>query len=51
MTHARYGNTVSASVPLAMSLAVDEGRLVRGAHVLVVVGSAGLTAGLASFTY
>jgi 3-oxoacyl-[acyl-carrier-protein] synthase III len=51
MTHGRFGNTVSASVPLAMSLAADEGRLGRGAHVLVVVGSAGLTAGLAAFTY
>ncbi len=29
-THERYGNTVSASVPLGMSLALEEGRLKRG---------------------
>lgn len=49
--HTQYGNTVSASVPLAMSLATQAGRLDRGGKVLVVIGSAGLTVGLATFTY
>jgi 3-oxoacyl-[acyl-carrier-protein] synthase III len=50
-THERYGNTVSASVPLGMSVALAEGRLWRGARVLVVVGASGITVGLASFTF
>jgi 3-oxoacyl-[acyl-carrier-protein] synthase III len=49
--HARVGNTVSASVPLAMSLAFDEGRLRRGMRCLTVVGSAGIAVGLGSFTF
>jgi 3-oxoacyl-[acyl-carrier-protein] synthase III len=50
-THARFGNTVSASIPLAMSVAQQEGRLRRGDTVLTIVGSAGMTVGLASFTF
>lgn len=50
-THARFGNTVSASVPLGMSVALQEGRLSRGDRVLVLVGASGITVGLASFTY
>jgi 3-oxoacyl-[acyl-carrier-protein] synthase III len=51
LTHAEYGNTVSASVPLAMSLARRDGRLRRGMRVLVVVGSAGISVGLAGFVF
>lgn len=50
-THERYGNTISASVPLGMSLALEEGRLERGDRVLVLVGAAGITVGLATFTF
>jgi 3-oxoacyl-[acyl-carrier-protein] synthase III len=50
-THARFGNTVSASVPLGMSIASKEGRLHRGDRVLVLVGASGITVGLASFTF
>jgi 3-oxoacyl-[acyl-carrier-protein] synthase III len=50
-THGRYGNTVSASVPLGMSLALEEGRLKRGDRVAVFVGSAGISIGLANFVY
>lgn len=50
-THDAYGNTSAASVPLAMSLAHGEGRLRRGDRVLIGVGSAGITVGLASFTF
>jgi 3-oxoacyl-[acyl-carrier-protein] synthase III len=46
-----YGNTVSASLPLAMSLACDEGRLERGQRVLLLMASAGITTGYATFTF
>ena len=46
-----YGNTVSASLPLAMSLALDEGRLKRGHRVLLLVASAGITTGYATLTF
>jgi len=49
--HPRFGNCVSASVPLGMSMAFQEGRLERGDHTLIVVGSAGVTVGLCSFTF
>ncbi len=50
-THADYGNTSSASIPLAMSLACGDGRLERGDRVLAISGSAGITVGFASFTF
>jgi 3-oxoacyl-[acyl-carrier-protein] synthase III len=46
-----HGNTVSAGLPLAMSLALEQGRLKRGQRVLLIVGSAGITTGLASFVF
>jgi 3-oxoacyl-[acyl-carrier-protein] synthase III len=46
-----YGNTVSASLPLAMSLAERDGALRRGQTVLFVMGSAGISVGLATLTY
>jgi 3-oxoacyl-[acyl-carrier-protein] synthase III len=50
-THPGYGNTVSASIPLGMSLALAEGRLRRGHETLVVVGSAGIVVAIAAFTF
>lgn len=50
-THQRFGNTVSASLPLALAVAEDEGRLERGMRVLLLMGSAGVTTALASFEY
>ncbi|GAB4249825.1 MAG: beta-ketoacyl-ACP synthase III [Acidobacteriota bacterium] len=50
-THDRFGNTVSASLPLGLAVAEDEGRLHRGDRVLLVMGSAGVTTALASFEY
>jgi len=50
-THRRFGNTVSASIPLAMRVAEEEGRLRRGDRVVVLVGSAGISVGFATFTY
>ena len=50
-THRNYGNTVAASVPLAMSLATKDESLNRGDRVLLVIGSAGIAVALASFTF
>jgi 3-oxoacyl-[acyl-carrier-protein] synthase III len=50
-TMAEHGNTVSASLPLGMSLALREGALRRGQTVLLVMGSAGISVGLAALTY
>ncbi len=50
-THADYGNTASASVPLAMSLAIERDQVARGDKVLMIVGSAGITVGFATFTF
>jgi 3-oxoacyl-[acyl-carrier-protein] synthase III len=50
-THPLFGNTVAASVPLAISLALREGRLQRGDRTLIMVGSAGISVGIASFTF
>lgn len=49
-THAQFGNTVSASVPLGISLAIESGRLKPGDRALLVVGSAGISVALCSFT-
>jgi len=50
-THATHGNTVSAAVPLAMSLALQEGRLRRDSKVLVITAAGGIAVGLARFTF
>lgn len=39
----KYGNTSAASIPLAMSEAKDEGKLVKGQNVVLVGFGAGLT--------
>lgn len=49
--HPRFGNVSSASIPLAISLALREGRLLRGERVLAIIGSAGVTIALVSFTF
>lgn len=50
-THRAYGNTVSAALPLGLSVARQTGRLQRGDRVLMAVGSAGITVGFASLTF
>lgn len=50
-TFSRHGNTVSASIPLGLSLALEGGRLERGHQVLLISASAGLTTGFISFRY
>jgi 3-oxoacyl-[acyl-carrier-protein] synthase III len=47
----QFGNTVSASVPLAMCWAIEQGRLQRGMRMLYVVGSAGFSVGFAHLVY
>jgi 3-oxoacyl-[acyl-carrier-protein] synthase-3 len=42
----RFGNTAAASVPLAASVAVAEGRLSPGDKVVLVAGAAGFSAGV-----
>ena len=42
---ARHGNTSAASIPLALDAALADGRLDRGARVLVGAFGAGLTWG------
>jgi 3-oxoacyl-[acyl-carrier-protein] synthase III len=49
--HPRYGNLVSASVPAAIALAVQDGRLKRGMNIAALVASAGMTATAASIVY
>lgn len=46
-----YGNTASATVPLGMSLALEQGKLQRGQRVGIVVGSAGITVAFLTFTF
>ena len=50
-THARYGNTVAASVPLGMSCAIDDGVFPRSTRILAIVGSAGISIGFLSITF
>ncbi len=50
-THSRFGNTVAASLPLALAVAEAEGKLVRGMRVLLLMGSAGVSTAVGSFTY
>jgi 3-oxoacyl-[acyl-carrier-protein] synthase III len=50
-TFSRHGNTVSASIPLGLSRALEGGRLERGHRVLLISASAGLTTGFMSFRY
>lgn len=47
----KYGNVVSASAPLALCKAVEQGRLTEGMKILIAFGAAGITIGFASFTF
>jgi 3-oxoacyl-[acyl-carrier-protein] synthase III len=50
-THEKYGNTVSASIPLAISLSLEQDVLKRGMNALAVVGSAGIVTAYCRFEY
>lgn len=41
-----FGNTAAASIPLALSLAADQGTFTPGDKILLVCGAAGFTAGV-----
>jgi acyl-CoA:acyl-CoA alkyltransferase len=44
MTLDRFGNTAAASIPVALDLAIEEGRVGAGDKVLLVGGAAGFSA-------
>ncbi len=44
---ADYGNCVAASIPMALAVAVQDGRIARGDHVLLVGTAAGVSLGAA----
>ncbi|MEA2151336.1 MAG: 3-oxoacyl-[acyl-carrier-protein] synthase [Solirubrobacteraceae bacterium] len=48
---ADFGNTSAASIPLALSLAADDGRLPKRGHVLLTAFGAGFSWGAALLTY
>ena len=48
---AELGNTSAASIPLALSLAQDDGRLPAAGHVLLTAFGAGFSWGAALLTY
>lgn len=50
-SHYRYANTVSASVPLAMSEAWRTGVLASGDRVLLLLASSGVTTALTKFVF
>ncbi len=50
-THNRFGNTVSASVPLAMSHAAKEEKLEHGKNVIFAFASAGVSTAWCKFKY
>lgn len=47
----RIGNVVSASIPAAMAISLNEGGLERGMEMLLIMGSAGFSAGIAHMIY
>ncbi len=42
----RFGNVAAASIPLALSLAAEEGRIVEGDKILLIGGAAGFSGGV-----
>jgi 3-oxoacyl-[acyl-carrier-protein] synthase-3 len=51
MTIDSVGNTAAASIPLALSLAREEGRLSAGSHVLLISAAAGVSAAAIPFRW
>jgi 3-oxoacyl-[acyl-carrier-protein] synthase-3 len=46
LTVRKYGNTASASIPIALADAIDEGMVGPGSKVLLEGGAAGFSAGV-----
>jgi 3-oxoacyl-[acyl-carrier-protein] synthase III len=51
LSHQRYANTISASLPLGMSEAIKDGTLKEGDRVLLLTASAGVTTALTKFVF
>lgn len=49
--HHKYGNTVSAAIPVAMSEALQSGELTKGDRVLLLMASSGVTTALVKFVF
>lgn len=50
-SHHRFANTVSASIPLAMANALEDGHLREGMRVIAALASAGIATGLSRFVF
>lgn len=51
LTAPEYGNTIAASIPMALDLAISTGRLQRGQNVMLLGTSAGFSVGAAVLSY
>ncbi|MCC2111990.1 MAG: hypothetical protein KDJ16_08155 [Hyphomicrobiales bacterium] len=51
MTFREYGNTVTSSIPLGLSLATADGRIKRGDRVFIATAAAGISIVAAIFDY
>ncbi len=49
--HSSHGNTVSASIPLGMALAIEAGRLKPGTDTFLIGAGAGVSAGFCRFVF
>nr|CAG4712437.1 unnamed protein product [Naegleria fowleri] len=47
----KFGNTISASIPMALYEGIHDGRIKRGDNVFMIGTGAGLTTGMITFTY
>lgn len=50
-TYSEYGNISAASIPVSMNKALELGKIKRGMKMLILVGSAGASYGIAHMTY
>jgi 3-oxoacyl-[acyl-carrier-protein] synthase-3 len=48
---AQHGNMIAASIPLALHLALEQGRIRRGDKVMLLGTSAGMSLGMLVFEY
>ena len=47
----KYGNIVSANIPTAMRIAIDNKKIERGDRIILLVGSAGMSFSIVEFDY
>jgi 3-oxoacyl-[acyl-carrier-protein] synthase-3 len=48
---AKHGNMIAASIPLALHMAIEQGRIQRGDKVMLLGTSAGMSIGSVVFEY